>query len=368
MMPKKASAFLYLTCPFLLLAGNIGDRRSAGSLLRAECSGSTRRLAATPGLHDFDFLMGEWRVHHRRIQSDTQQWVEFDGTASHRDLGDGWANIDEYQLNAPRGVYRALALRAYDTHSSEWSIRWLDGRYPSGPLGPPVKGRFQNGVGTFYNDYISDGKPMRVRFIWSDITPVSARWEQAISADSGMTWETNWIMTFQHVASDTTSRSPSAPTASHSGDFDFLLGDWRVRHRYLRVTPGGNAWAEAKGTCRHQNVMQGLANIDEFVIAAATESHAAIALRSYDTAANRWSIWWIDGRNPSTGLDPPVRGRFENGVGTFFGDQEASGRRARVRFVWSRITTTSARWEQAYSFDEGQSWETNWIMEFQRVR
>src|SRR5215831_14558161 len=114
MMPTKASAFLCLTCPFLLLAGTVGDRRSAGTLLRAERSGSTLRLAATPGLHDFDFLMGEWRVHHRRIQADTREWVEFDGTASHRDLGDGWANIDEYLLNAPRGVYRALALRAYD--------------------------------------------------------------------------------------------------------------------------------------------------------------------------------------------------------------------------------------------------------------
>src|SRR5262249_34332227 len=122
MMPTKANAVLCLACPFLLLAGSIGDRWPAGTLLRAGGSGSTRRLAATPGRHDFDFLKGEWRVHHRRIQADTHEWVEFDGTASHRDLGDGWANIDEYLLNAPRGVYRALALRAYDARSGEWSI------------------------------------------------------------------------------------------------------------------------------------------------------------------------------------------------------------------------------------------------------
>jgi hypothetical protein len=72
-----------------------------------------------------------------------------------------------------------------------WSIRWLDGRYPSNPLDPPVKGSFENGVGAFYADYVANGKLMRVRFIWSHITPTVARWEQAYAADAGKTWETN---------------------------------------------------------------------------------------------------------------------------------------------------------------------------------
>jgi hypothetical protein len=172
-----------------------------GSIAPAHSSQDIPRSAPAPanstGLHDFDFLLGEWRVHHRRVPADGREWVEFDGTCSHRNLMAGLANMDEYLLEAPAGAYRAVALRSYDAKTGQWAIWWLDGRHPSGPLDPPVKGRFENGVGTFHSEHALNGKPMRVRFIWSHITPTSARWEQALSADAGKTWETNWIMTFQ---------------------------------------------------------------------------------------------------------------------------------------------------------------------------
>jgi hypothetical protein len=158
----------------------------------------TRARANPAGLHDFDFLIGEWRVHHRRLKGG--EWLEIDGMCSHRDLMDGWANMDEYLINAPGGAYRAVALRSYDPKAGQWAIWWLDGRYPAGPLDPPVIGRFENGVGTFYSDYTQEGKPMRVRFIWSQITPTSARWEQALSSDAGKSWETNWIMEFRRIS------------------------------------------------------------------------------------------------------------------------------------------------------------------------
>ena len=43
----------------------------------------------------------------------------------------------------------------------------------------------------------TNGKPMRVRYVWSRITASSAHWEQAQSADAGTTWQTNWIMEFR---------------------------------------------------------------------------------------------------------------------------------------------------------------------------
>jgi hypothetical protein len=282
--------------------------------------------------------------------------------------------MDDYVLSSPGGEYRALALRAYDAKSREWSIRWLDGRYPSGPLGTPVKGRFEKGVGSFYDDFVSDGKPMRVRFIWSDITPTSARWQQAVSADRGQTWDTNWIMNFQRTslgALGSTARADRTVTATANAtalrDFDFLLGEWRVHHRYLRVSQNGREWAEGSGTCSHRNAMGGWANIDEFKINAPGASYRAVALRSFDAKAGQWAIWWLDGRNPSGDLDPPMKGRFENGVGTFYGDVTIDDKPTRVRFTWSRITHESARWEQAYSRDEGETWETNWTMEFTRT-
>lgn len=176
----------------------------SGSMAPAHASQATARpaqaAAARSGVHDFDFLVGEWRVRHRYLRASTNEWSETDGTCSNRKLMDGWANLEEHLLNAPSGAYRAVALRSYDAKTGQWSIWWLDGRYPAGPLDPPVKGRFENGVGTFYGDDTLNGKPIRKRFIWSQITPTSARWEQAFSSDSGKTWETNWVMEFRRAS------------------------------------------------------------------------------------------------------------------------------------------------------------------------
>ena len=149
------------------------------------------------GLHDFDFLFGEWRVHHRLLKAG--QWVEFDGTSQTRKVMDGWGNVEDNVLNPPGGTYRAVALRSYDPGSAQWAIWWHDGRNPFGTLDPPVKGRFENGVGNFYSDDTLDGKPIRVRYTWSHTTSDSARWQQAYSPDAGKTWQTNWVMDFQRV-------------------------------------------------------------------------------------------------------------------------------------------------------------------------
>jgi hypothetical protein len=317
---------------------------------------------ASAGLHDFDFLVGEWRVHHRRLKPGSQEWIEFDGTSSNRLLMDGAANLEEQALNAPAGAYRAVALRAYDAGTGEWAIWWLDGRYPAGPLGPPVKGRFENGVGRFYADYTQDGKAMRGRFLWSDITPTSARWEQAASSDGGKTWTPNWTMEFRRETGAPPAREPAG-----GQDFSFLIGDWRVHHRFVRMKDGTREWLDVEGTASCREIMGGRANVEEHTIDAPGGSYRAVGLRSYDSKAAQWSIWWLDGRAPHD-LDPPMQGRFENGVGTFLGEATIGGRPMRVRFVWSQITPTTARWEQAYSTDAGRTWDTNWIMEWSRAR
>jgi hypothetical protein len=111
----------------------------------------------------------------------------------------GWGNVEDHTFNRPSGVTHGIGLRTYDPKTGLWAIWWVDGRDPHGALDPPVKGRFDNGVGTFYSDYMDQGKPMRARFIWSHITPTSAHWEQALSSDAGATWETNWIMEFHRA-------------------------------------------------------------------------------------------------------------------------------------------------------------------------
>jgi hypothetical protein len=151
------------------------------------------------GVHDFDFLVGSWRVHHRRLKErllDNHEWVEFEGTCTMRKLLDGAGNVDDNMLAIPSGTYRGVGLRSYDPKTAQWSIWWLDGRNPAGDLDPPVRGRFENGVGSFYSDDMLRGKKIKVRYRWSEITPTSAHWDQAYSPDDGKTWETNWTMVF----------------------------------------------------------------------------------------------------------------------------------------------------------------------------
>jgi hypothetical protein len=151
------------------------------------------------GVHDLDFFVGRWRVHHRRLKerlANSHEWIEFEGTTVTQKLMGGYGNVDDNVLEYPDGVYRAMTLRSYDPMSRQWSIWWLDSRSPKGPLDPPLQGGFQNGVGTFYADDKFNGKPIRVRFIWSRITSKSCHWEQAFSSDQGATWETNWEMDF----------------------------------------------------------------------------------------------------------------------------------------------------------------------------
>jgi hypothetical protein len=157
-------------------------------------------------------------------------------------------------------------------------------------------------------------------------------------------------------------------SASTSGlhAFAFQTGEWRVRHRKLRARlVGSRDWDEFDGVCRAWELLGGAGNIDDHRIDDPNGSYVAATLRRYDPAQERWSIWWVDPRLPR--VDPPVHGRFNDGVGTFLNDDELRGLPIIVRFTWSEITPDRARWEQAFSPDAGASWEVNWIMHFHRT-
>jgi hypothetical protein len=150
------------------------------------------------GVSDFDFFIGSWRVTHRRLKerlADNDEWVEFEGTSTVWKILGGFGNIDDNTIDLPTGTYRAATLRAFDPNEKQWSIWWLDSRDP-GHLDPPVVGRFDNGVGKFYAEDTFKGKPIRVRYLWTQVTSGMPHWEQAFSPDAGASWETNWIMDF----------------------------------------------------------------------------------------------------------------------------------------------------------------------------
>jgi len=164
--------------------------------------GLNQTISATSGVHDFDFLVGRWRVHHRKLKerlANNHEWIEFEGTLNSQPLMGGYSNVDDLIMEVPGAPYRGVALRSFDSKTQQWSIWWLDSRTPLGPLDPPMRGTFQNGVGTFYADDTFNGKPVRIRFIWSKITSTTCHWEQAYSPDGGKTWETNWVQDIVRV-------------------------------------------------------------------------------------------------------------------------------------------------------------------------
>jgi hypothetical protein len=147
--------------------------------------------------------------------------------------------------------------------------------------------------------------------------------------------------------------------------FAFQTGSWLVSHRKLRERlAGSNDWYEFSGRCDAWELLGGAGNVDDHWIGDPQASYAAATVRRLEHDG-RWSIWWIDSRRP--GLDSPMRGDFSEGVGTFLGKDEFHGKPIDVRFIWSHLEGPSPRWEQAFSTDGGQSWETNWFMEFQRA-
>ncbi|MCW3846568.1 DUF1579 domain-containing protein [Sphingomonas sp. LB-2] len=155
--------------------------------------------------------------------------------------------------------------------------------------------------------------------------------------------------------------------SDHCPDFDFQQGSWRVRHRRLRARLAGcTDWDEFDGTCEQRPVLGGNGNIEDNLLHLPGGSYRAVALRAFDPASRRWAIWWLDDRAPHA-LEIPVTGGFEGGVGTFLADDVLDGRPIRIRLLWLATDTDTPRWEQAFSADGGQSWETNWTMDFMRA-
>lgn len=146
-------------------------------------------------------------------------------------------------------------------------------------------------------------------------------------------------------------------------DFDFLYGEWDVHNRRLReLFAGSREWYSFEATAWAQPLLGGIGIVDE--MDCPSEGFAGATVRLQDQVSGEWSIYWADS---TTGrLFPPVVGGFDGGRGDFFGDDEVDSHPIRAHFTWSEITPESARWEQEFSLDGGQTWECNWVMEFTR--
>ena len=160
------------------------------------------------GQNDFDFEIGTWKTSLKRLVkplSGSTTWVEYEGTTVVRKVWGGRANLVELDVKGSAGRIEALSLRLYNPESRQWSLNFANVR--GGVMTTPTIGEFKNRRGEFYNQETFNGRAILVRFIISDITPNSCRFEQSFSDDGGKTWEVNWIAVDTRVK-DETNKAP----------------------------------------------------------------------------------------------------------------------------------------------------------------
>jgi hypothetical protein len=151
--------------------------------------------AERDGQRDFDFELGTWKIHPKRLLrplTGSTAWVEFDGTSVTRKVWDGRAELEEFETDGSTGHIEGLTLRLYNPQTHQWSLYWANSK--AGTLGgPPNIGEFKNGRGEFFCQDTLNGRAILNRYVWSNITPNSAHFGQSYSDDGGKTWEVNWI-------------------------------------------------------------------------------------------------------------------------------------------------------------------------------
>jgi hypothetical protein len=196
MLNKACNLFAIAALLLLTVAGRWYWHESASMVAAQTIQSEGQHHGQHDGQHDFDFYIGKWRLHNRRLVhplTGSKQWVEFDGTSVARKLWDGRANVDEFEADSPSGHIEGMTVRLYNADTHEWSIYWANGNAGAFSM-PPTVGHFTNGRGEFYDHEEIGGKPVFVRFIWQVQSPKECHWEQAFSTDEGKSWETNWTI------------------------------------------------------------------------------------------------------------------------------------------------------------------------------
>lgn len=153
-------------------------------------------------------------------------------------------------------------------------------------------------------------------------------------------------------------------TAPRVRDFEFLYGEWLVQGRRRREPLSGcDRWERFEAIQKCWPLLNGLGNVAEVV----SEECGAMSasLRFVDPKSRLWSIYSLSSREGLAG--PPAQGRFRNGTGEFFREEQWCGSPVLVRERWLNTASATPVWDRALSSDGGGTWEIDWTMQLARV-
>lgn len=318
--------------------------------------------ASADGSHAFDFNLGTWHTHIRRLKqplSGHADWDDMRGTVTVNPIWGGKAQVEEIEADGAGGRFEGMTVFLYDPAAGQWRQYFADS--DDGALETPSVGRFADGRGEFYSQELYQGRAVLVRGIWSNITRDAHRYEQAFSDDGGKTWEPNFIADLTRVqpGEAVTAMKPVADTPGQH-DFDWQLGDWDIHmSRLEHPLANRNDWTALDGTVRVRKLWNGRANLAEIDTQGPSGHLEFLSLRLFNPTAHQWSLNFVSSKSGVFGS--PMIGAFANGRGDFYDQEPYNGKAILARFSFLDLAQGSNRDEQAFSADGGKSWEVNWV-------
>jgi len=158
---------------------------------------------------------------------------------------------------------------------------------------------------------------------------------------------------------------PSA--TSSQNDFDFLQGKWRVHNRKLKVRlNNSNEWDEFESELHMRKALNGMGNVENYYASFEGKLFEGLAVRLFKPETRLWTIYWMD-TNGMRMDQHPVTGSFENGIGKFYAQDTFDGKEILVIYQWDATYPKQPIWSQAFSIDNGKTWEWNWEMRLSEI-
>jgi hypothetical protein len=348
----------------------LAKRLAVGAIAAAVAGLWSGAGAARDGQHDFDFDVGVWHTHIKRIKDPLEggtHVIELEGTVSVHRVWGGKAQLEEIETDGPEGHWEGMTLFLYNPKAQQWSMNFINSQV--GELSSPIIGEFKDGRAELFSQDTLGGRAILVRGVWSDITADSHTYAESYSPDGGKSWAPYFVA---HLTRETQTPKaapgfPAAAPGSHDPqhDFDFDLGSWKTHSsRLMHPLSGAKDWKDMDGGTVVTPIWGGRANLAEYKAEGPAGSVELLALRWYNPTSHQWNL---DFATPGAGtLGTPGVGEFRNGRGDFYDTESIKGRYVLVRFsIWG-ISADTAQSEQAFSTDGGQTWEVNWVNKYTR--
>ena len=159
-----------------------------------------------------------------------------------------------------------------------------------------------------------------------------------------------------------------ASKTSSPHDFDFLAGKWTMDNKRLKTRlNNSNEWeAFVSKDENYGTMLNGIGNMDLYKATFDGKPFEGLTLRLFNPQTKLWSLYWV----PSTTgiMDPPVVGSFEGSVGIFYCKDVYQGKPVLVMFKWDKTDKDNPVWSQAFSPDNGVTWEWNWTNTSHRIK